>query len=57
MAMAGLTQPLTGWPVLEEWPMHGLKIPLNGMIQTVMAVVTILQVQLQTFALPIQEPQ
>ena len=40
MAMAGLTQPLTGWPVLEEWPMHGLKIPLNGMIQTVMAVVT-----------------
>jgi hypothetical protein len=37
--------------------MHGLKIPLNGMIQTVMAVVTILLVQLQTFALLIQEPQ
>ena len=34
--------------------MHGLKILLNGMIQTGMVVVTILRVQQQTFVLLIQ---
>ncbi len=34
--------------------MHGLKIPLNGMIQTGMVVVTILRVQQQTFVLLIR---
>ena len=34
--------------------MHGLKILLNGMIETGMVVVTILRVQQQTFVLLIQ---
>jgi hypothetical protein len=37
--------------------MHGLMIPLNGMIQMEMAEETILQVQQLTFAQLIQEPQ
>jgi hypothetical protein len=55
MEMAGLILHPTGWLAQEEWQMHGPKILLNGMIQTEMAVVTILQAQLPMFVLLILE--
>jgi hypothetical protein len=57
MEMGGPTRHPTGSQVPGVWQMHGLMIPLNGMIQMEMAEETILQVQLLTFAQLIQEPQ